>query len=81
MDQIRHHPFFYGVNWNAIRQIEAPFIPPTIDAFAEVLKEKGQEVERIVFAGHNHISVNLALATGEGDTWGDEVVAWIKAKI
>ncbi|KIP05792.1 hypothetical protein PHLGIDRAFT_30746 [Phlebiopsis gigantea 11061_1 CR5-6] len=27
VDQIRHHPFFYGVNWNAIRQIEAPFIP------------------------------------------------------
>lgn len=27
VDQIKHHPFFYGVNWNAIRQIEAPFIP------------------------------------------------------
>ena len=27
MDQIKHHPFFYGVNWTAIRQIEAPFIP------------------------------------------------------
>jgi protein-serine/threonine kinase len=21
------HPFFFGVNWNAIRQIDAPFIP------------------------------------------------------
>lgn len=27
VDQIKHHPFFYGVNWNTIRQIEAPFIP------------------------------------------------------
>ncbi|THH01661.1 hypothetical protein EW026_g1071 [Hermanssonia centrifuga] len=27
VEQIKHHPFFYGVNWNAIRQIEAPFIP------------------------------------------------------
>ncbi|KAI0092425.1 AGC/NDR protein kinase [Irpex rosettiformis] len=27
VDQIKHHPFFYGVNWNAIRQIDAPFIP------------------------------------------------------
>ena len=27
VDQIKAHPFFYGVNWDAIRQIEAPFIP------------------------------------------------------
>lgn len=27
VDQIKHHPFFYGVDWNAIRNIEAPFIP------------------------------------------------------
>lgn len=27
MEQIRKHPFFYGVDWNAIRNIEAPFIP------------------------------------------------------
>ena len=27
VDQIKHHPFFYGVDWAAIRNIEAPFIP------------------------------------------------------
>ena len=27
VEQIKKHPFFYGVDWNAIRQIEAPFIP------------------------------------------------------
>jgi len=27
VDQIKHHPFFYGVNWNMIRNIEAPFVP------------------------------------------------------
>ena len=27
VDQIRAHPFFYGVDWNAIRQIDAPFVP------------------------------------------------------
>jgi len=26
-DQIKKHPFFYGVDWNAIRQIDAPFVP------------------------------------------------------
>ena len=27
VDQIRKHPFFYGVDWNSIRNIEAPFVP------------------------------------------------------
>lgn len=27
VDQIKNHPFFYGVNWETIRQIAAPFVP------------------------------------------------------
>lgn len=27
VEQIKNHPFFYGVDWNAIRQIDAPFVP------------------------------------------------------
>jgi protein-serine/threonine kinase len=27
VDQIKKHPFFYGVDWNTIRQIDAPFVP------------------------------------------------------
>ena len=27
VDQIKSHPFFYGVDWNTIRQIDAPFVP------------------------------------------------------
>ena len=27
MDQIKVHPFFYGVDWDAIRNIDAPFVP------------------------------------------------------
>lgn len=27
VDQIKAHPFFYGVDWAAIRQIDAPFVP------------------------------------------------------
>lgn len=26
-DQIKSHPFFYGVDWDAIRRIDAPFVP------------------------------------------------------
>ena len=24
---MKKHPFFYGVDWNTIRQIDAPFVP------------------------------------------------------
>ena len=27
VDQIKAHPFFYGVDWSTIRQIDAPFVP------------------------------------------------------
>ncbi|TFK23286.1 AGC/NDR protein kinase [Coprinopsis marcescibilis] len=27
VEQIKRHTFFYGVDWNAIRQIDAPFVP------------------------------------------------------
>jgi len=27
VEQIKKHPFFYGVDWVAIRNIEAPFVP------------------------------------------------------
>ncbi|PAV20920.1 AGC NDR kinase [Pyrrhoderma noxium] len=27
VDQIKAHPFFYGVDWATIRQIDAPFVP------------------------------------------------------
>ncbi|KAJ3925789.1 MAG: kinase-like domain-containing protein [Lentinula lateritia] len=27
VDQIKQHPFFYGVDWDSIRSIDAPFVP------------------------------------------------------
>lgn len=27
IDQIKAHPFFYGVDWDSIRHIDAPFVP------------------------------------------------------
>lgn len=26
-EQLRKHPFFYGVDWETIRDIDAPFVP------------------------------------------------------
>lgn len=27
VEQLKAHPFFYGVDWNTIRNIDAPFVP------------------------------------------------------
>lgn len=27
VNQIKSHPFFYGADWNTLRQIEPPFVP------------------------------------------------------
>jgi acetyl esterase/lipase len=37
----------------------------------------GKKVEMIVAKGHNHVSYNLALGTGQGEQWAEEVVKWI----
>jgi acetyl esterase/lipase len=39
----------------------------------------GKKVERVVGKGHNHLSYNWALGTGEGEEWAEEVVKWIDA--
>jgi hypothetical protein len=49
---------------------------------AEVGGGKGgwTEVAYITAKGHNHISINLALSAGEGDEWGEELVALFKGE-
>ena len=37
-----------------------------------------QPNEKIVALGHNHISLNWALSTGQGEQWGEDVVEWYK---
>jgi acetyl esterase/lipase len=38
----------------------------------------GKKVGWIKAAGHNHVSPNWVLGTGEGEEWAEEVAAWIK---
>lgn len=38
----------------------------------------GKRPEWIVAKGHNHISTNMVLSTGEGEDWAEDVVEWIK---
>jgi len=48
-------------------------------SFREEVKERtGEQLKKIVGRGHNHISLNWALSTGQGEEWAEEVVEWLQ---
>lgn len=50
--------------------------------FQQALTNRMQQPsEKIVALGHNHISLNWALSTGQGEQWGEDVVEWYKKTI
>ncbi|KAL0957178.1 hypothetical protein HGRIS_003270 [Hohenbuehelia grisea] len=53
--------------------------------FYEALKVRVGEdqgrVHKIWGKGHNHLSITLALGTGEGEEWAEETVKWIKGNL
>jgi len=57
--------------------------PGLVDAhkrFLELLSVKSvKDVKVDIAQGHNHISPGLALSTGEGEEWGNNLVSWVKS--
>ncbi|KAG5650114.1 hypothetical protein H0H81_000621 [Sphagnurus paluster] len=50
------------------------------DDFREALEARtGEKPTKIIALGHNHISTNYALGTGQGETWAEDVIAWINS--
>ncbi|EIN03791.1 alpha/beta-hydrolase [Punctularia strigosozonata HHB-11173 SS5] len=49
------------------------------ELFRQLWKRRRDESEvlRIVARGHNHISVNWVLGTGDGEEWAEEVAKWL----
>jgi len=47
------------------------------DAFQmEVRERTGENLKRIIGKGHNHVSLNWALSSGEGEDWAEKVLDW-----
>lgn len=44
----------------------------------EVLLRKGKEYKVLTAKGHNHVSLNWALSTGEGEEWAGDVLQWLE---
>ena len=50
--------------------------------FSQLAKERlGAKVETGVAKRHNHISLNWAVGTGDGEEWAEEVAKWAKAVV
>ncbi|EIW77993.1 alpha beta hydrolase domain-containing protein [Coniophora puteana RWD-64-598 SS2] len=61
---------------------EPQWLLDTEVVMAKDLEERlGKPVKKIVSKGHNHISPNWALSSGQGEEWGYEVSEWIHERI
>lgn len=50
--------------------------------FAKALEERLKKpTKKIIGVGHNHVSGNWALGSGEGDEWGRETYEWMRVRI
>jgi acetyl esterase/lipase len=59
---------------------EPRVISTAIRAFTEAFRNKGGVIEEFVLEGHDHLSPVLALCSGTGEEWGNDVVDWILSK-
>jgi len=65
--------------WNMVAGSEPKRIKSAHINFAKVYRERGGIVNEWVMEGHDHSSPVLALGSGVGEEWGEEVVKWIFA--
>ena len=65
-----------------VSDFELPAIREASGDFRRLLSDRvGRPVEERVMKGHNHISPHVALYTGQGEEWANEVVDWVKARV
>ncbi|KIJ97533.1 hypothetical protein K443DRAFT_9808 [Laccaria amethystina LaAM-08-1] len=62
---------------NYIAGSEPRAISSSMRNFAKEWEKKGGVVEVLVMDGHDHLSPVLALSSGSGEEWGEDLVAWI----
>lgn len=62
---------------NYIAGSEPRAISSSMRNFAKEWKKRGWTVDVLVMDGHDHLSPVLALSSGSGEEWGEDLVAWI----
>lgn len=62
--------------------IEPPFISVPLNNFISLFEERtGRKLEVNIGEGHNHMSAHLALNSGEGEQWGEDLAKWVKSNV
>ncbi|KAF9530512.1 Alpha/Beta hydrolase protein [Crepidotus variabilis] len=74
---ISHHIAQFPPILNLRAACEPRLIRKSIYMFTQTLVKKGVQVEELVLAGHDHMSPIMALSSGYGGEWGDNVAEWI----
>ena len=65
-----------------VSDFEVPAIRESCGDFRQLLSNRvGRPVEERIMKGHNHISPHVALYTGQGEEWANEVADWAKARV
>ncbi|KAF6756684.1 alpha/beta hydrolase domain-containing protein [Ephemerocybe angulata] len=60
---------------------EPDFLHEASDGLKKEIERRRNDEQRIIVAkGHNHISVNWVLGTGEGEEWAYELAEWITSR-
>lgn len=60
---------------------EPPWLLTNGEEFRQAIEARvGKRPDLIVAKGHNHLSTHIALGTGEGEEWVEELLLWIKNK-
>lgn len=60
---------------------EPPYIIPETEFVALFEEKTGRKVEINVAKGHVHMSAHLALNSGEGELWGEDLAKWVKSNV
>ncbi|KLO18404.1 alpha/beta-hydrolase [Schizopora paradoxa] len=59
---------------------EPPYVTNPLNAFIALFENKtGRKLEVHVGEGHCHMSAHMALNSGEGEQWGEDLAIWIKS--
>lgn len=51
------------------------------EMLSDIEKRRGEVPQTVISKGHNHISPNWALCSGQGEEWGEEVANWMKTRL
>jgi acetyl esterase/lipase len=65
----------------SVSEYDLPALKECTDDVVKLLRERtGKEVGVNIMKGHTHISPHVALYSGQGEEWAEEIVEWVKAR-